>query len=874
MTETQTIAPPKETPTSVSQGESRPAAEGANRDGDSESLRAYTKNKLALAGQLHVLCEVIRQRGSETRLQQCRDLMAKLAEDRFTLAVLGQFKRGKSSLMNAIIGRELLPIGVLPLTSAITVLRFAPEERLLVTRSDVKLIFPEEFPVERLSEFVTEKGNPGNRKHVKTACVELPVPFLRRGLEFVDTPGVGSAIEANTATTLNFLPECDAVLFVTSVDSPFTRVELEFLESIREHVRKIFFVVNKTDLLDSGERREVLDFVRDTIRGQMGTDDVKVFPVSSRLGLAAKLAGDWSQGLETGLRELENALARFLSGEKATVFLAAIVDKALRLLEQESIEVQLRKQAGAIPESILAQRLETVTAQWRDHEGDRRKLFAQLRERVVSQVPLALTPELPSFLSSQADRLTRQIDRLLAHVTWQPGLWLVRRCDAFALRRLRRSAWNWVTAQTARLSFAGDDSALDHWTRLQVNVSDIPVFAAEAFGLADQRDHAADILPPLRLDVKFDPPFLPSFRWRTRLPWPLAALPTFFARRRLKRRWQKESERLMPSFHNQMLAFVAGSVGNALDDLEREVESRAVETGSRVMEAILGAPHAASDSNGDALETVRHRLLSLRDTIPQIGMSAPVPEETISATLAEPAEPRVREAPHSAQVPEVDATKHQATRGCAVCDALSKAAFEFFSHWQYSLFCDEKAQRGFSAELGFCPLHTWQLAAVSSPVGASLGWAKLVERLSQIMSRVADSSLAAQYVSELVRRPDNCRACRLLREAERNYVQQVATTLQEPRGREAYARSQGLCLRHLGMVLSASPDSDATHFLLSQAAQGFEQMAEDMQSFGMKTEALRRHLRNRDEEDAYLRAFIHIAGAKANCFPWEGDAQL
>ena len=874
MTETQTTALPKETPASAAQGESPPTADTANRDGDSESLRAYMKNKLALAAQLHVLCEIIRQRGSETRLQQCRDLMAKLAEDRFTLAVLGQFKRGKSSLMNAIIGRELLPVGVLPLTSAITVLRFGPKERLLITRSDVMLIFPEEFPVERLAEFVTEKENPGNRRHVKTACVELPVPFLRRGLEFVDTPGVGSAIEANTQTTLKFLPECDAVLFVTSVDSPFTRVELEFLESIRQHVRKIFFIVNKTDLLGSGERREVLDFVGDTIRSQMGTEDVKIFPVSSRLGLAAKLDGDWSEGLESGLNELENALARFLAGEKATVFLAAIADKVLRLLEQESVEVKLREHAAEIPEPVLLQTLETVTTQWREHEAARRKIFAQLREHVVSQNPLALTPELASFLSSQAGRLARHIQRLLAHASWQPGLWVGRRCDAFALRQLRRSAWTWLTGQAVPLSFTGDDSVLRHWRKLQANVSDIPAFAAEAFRLSDQRNHAADMLPPLRLDVKFDPPFLPDFRWRTRVPWQLAALPVFVTRRWLKQHWRKESELLMQGFHDQILAFVAGSVGKALDDLEKIVESGAVETGSRVMAVIRGAPSADPNSNGEALEVVRHRLLSLRDAIPQIGMSASASEETISATFAEPAEPRVPEAPHSTHVPDVDATRHAATRGCAVCDALGKAAFEFFSHWQYSLFCDERAQRDFAAELGFCPLHIWQLAAVSSPVGASLGWAKLVERLSQIISRAADSSLAAQYVSELVRRPDNCRACRRLREAERNYVRQVATNLHEPHGREAYARPQGLCLRHLGMVLAASPDSGATHFLLSQAARGFEQMAEDMQSFGMKTEALRRHLRNRDEEDAYLRAIIHIAGAKANCFPWDGDAEL
>jgi hypothetical protein len=76
-------------------------------------------------------------------------------------------------------------------------------------------IFPEELPLSSVPDYVTEKGNPANQKNVKTAYIELPLPFLRRGLEFVDTPGGGSAVTANTATTYGFLPECDAVLFVT-----------------------------------------------------------------------------------------------------------------------------------------------------------------------------------------------------------------------------------------------------------------------------------------------------------------------------------------------------------------------------------------------------------------------------------------------------------------------------------------------------------------------------------------------------------------------------------------------------------------------------------------------------------------------------------
>ena len=137
------------------------AAPAVEIEPDLEKLRAYTQTKLALAGQLRILREALTALGREHGERQCGELIVKLAEDRFTLAVLGQFKRGKSSLMNAIIGRELLPTGVLPLTSAITVLKYGPKERLVVRCEGS--IFPDELPVSSLPDYVTEKGNPANR---------------------------------------------------------------------------------------------------------------------------------------------------------------------------------------------------------------------------------------------------------------------------------------------------------------------------------------------------------------------------------------------------------------------------------------------------------------------------------------------------------------------------------------------------------------------------------------------------------------------------------------------------------------------------------------------------------------------------------------
>ena len=221
------------------------------------------------------------------------------------------------------------------MTSAITVLKYGPKERLTILRERDSLL-PECPPVSELAAYVTERGNPGNQKRVKEAVLEMPSPFLRRGLEFVDTPGVGSAIAANTRTTYAFLPQCDAVVFVTSVDSPLSEAEVDFLRCVRRFAEKVFFVINKTDLLEGTAQAEAITFISDRLRAEAGRESLRIHPLSASRALAAKLAADPAAYSASGLKDFEEALGTFLGLERTDVFVASLVAKAMRLLEDIS----------------------------------------------------------------------------------------------------------------------------------------------------------------------------------------------------------------------------------------------------------------------------------------------------------------------------------------------------------------------------------------------------------------------------------------------------------------------------------------------------------------------------------------------------------
>ena len=247
----------------------------------------YDTIKLNLADTIRSLMLLARQPQRSENAARAQELLARLAEDRFQLAVVGRFNGGKSSLMNAILGQPLLPTGINPLTSVITSVCYGSRPGIEVWFRNGTL--PAHGPVENLARYVTEEGNPANEKGVQSVIVQAPIEKLRRGFYFVDTPGIGSDIAANPATTERFLPDADAVVFVTSFDSPMRTEETEFLRRVRECAGKIFCVVNKSDLAGGEPRMRILDGIRGRIGATAADSEAaRIFAVSARDALASQ----------------------------------------------------------------------------------------------------------------------------------------------------------------------------------------------------------------------------------------------------------------------------------------------------------------------------------------------------------------------------------------------------------------------------------------------------------------------------------------------------------------------------------------------------------------------------------------------------------
>jgi hypothetical protein len=329
-------------------------------------------------------------------LERLDGLRRRLATDRFQLAVLGQFKRRKSTLLNALLGADALPTGVIPVTAIPTFLQAAPTPRLSVTFTAGRVEESDaDGPAalrELLTAFVTEGANPRNMLGIARVEVFLPSELLARGVVLIDTPGVGSTFHHNTAGADAVLPECDAAIFVVSPDPPITEVEVQFLARVRQTVARLIVVLNKIDTLEPDELATVTAFLRRVLTEQAGLDPATpIFCLSGRRGLRARLAGDADALDASGLAELEAHLTQFLAHEKHATLRAAVARKASVLVGDLQLETEFRLKALRLPLADLEQRIAAFDEAVSRFEAERRTaadLLAGDRVRALEELEM------------------------------------------------------------------------------------------------------------------------------------------------------------------------------------------------------------------------------------------------------------------------------------------------------------------------------------------------------------------------------------------------------------------------------------------------------------------------------------------------------
>lgn len=293
---------------------------------------------LASAGER--LAQLCRQRWPDLA-ERLGQATARHRERRFHIAVVGEFKRGKSTLVNALLERDVMPTGVLPLTAVATEVSFGEPSATVSFLDGTHAL----VDVGDLADYVTEARNPNNRRHVERVEARLPVPLLASGLVLVDTPGTGSILAHNTEAALGAHRAADAAIVVVAADSPLSAAEHALLASFATRPTRPFIVLSKADRLTASELAEVRSYVTDAC----GVAGMRVWAINGRA--AATGHGDRLE-FDAFRAELDRFVTADLAGARDATLRAAIEHAAAAASER----ITLERRAAALDAATLGTR--------------------------------------------------------------------------------------------------------------------------------------------------------------------------------------------------------------------------------------------------------------------------------------------------------------------------------------------------------------------------------------------------------------------------------------------------------------------------------------------------------------------------------------
>jgi GTP-binding protein EngB required for normal cell division len=283
------------------------------------------------------LAELAEEFDAEQVAADARSVAERVSEGRFYVACIGQFKRGKSTVLNALVGQNVLPTGVVPVTTIPTIIRHGTR---LVARVRFETSGWTDIPVEAVVEYVSEEKNPENEKQVAALEIFVPSPLLATGMCFVDTPGLGSVFTGNTAATQAFIPHIDAALVVIGADPPLAGEELALVEAVAKNVQDFIIVLNKADRTTDAERAAAVAFARRQLEKRLQRPVGSLLEISAAEQLEHRGTGrDWGK-LTADLSQLVEGSGRRLIRTACERGLQRISEQLLAIFAEEREALQ------------------------------------------------------------------------------------------------------------------------------------------------------------------------------------------------------------------------------------------------------------------------------------------------------------------------------------------------------------------------------------------------------------------------------------------------------------------------------------------------------------------------------------------------------
>lgn len=333
--------------------------------------------------QLDGICKRLSMEGQATEL---KNLEERLKNHIFSVGIMGEFRRGKSTVINALLGQEIVPADIVPCSATLNYVKWNVNKGAEIYFKNGTV---QSVDVEDLAKYVTKitKESEKVSATVEKAVVYYPCQFCQNGVQIIDTPGLNDD-ERMSDISEKVIPTLDAIIMVIVPDSPFSQSEAEFVRNkvMASDLGRIIFIVNKIDTIDEDDRDRLLASIRDKIQTSVldkmakvyGEDSdeykntvdklgsIKLLPVSARKALKGKIKNNPAMLEDSGYADFESTLSHLLTEERGTLELMHPVNQLF------SVSAEALR--------IIETRLATLNMEAEEFERKQNEALAQLKE--------------------------------------------------------------------------------------------------------------------------------------------------------------------------------------------------------------------------------------------------------------------------------------------------------------------------------------------------------------------------------------------------------------------------------------------------------------------------------------------------------------
>jgi len=377
----------------------------------------FQEKREILVSLIQELQEVLEPMAMTDKRNTLNQLESLVQSDSFKVLVLGEFKRGKSTFINAMLGDEILPAYAKPCTAIINEVKWGEPRRALLhfaQNENDQPLQPQEVPVEELEDYVAIKDNVSELHENRYDKVELfwPLALCQNGVEIIDSPGLNEH-DVRQKVTMDYLSCVDAVLFILSCEALASKSELDVIDNILKPTghEDIFFICNRFNMIRAKEREDVKQYGLSRLASRTKKGAERVFFISALDGLDGRIEKDEERVNKSGMIQVEQELEKFLVNERGRI-------KILRPAREVQIAIHAARQTIPERQSMLKTDLKTLEERFEGAQEPLRRLEAE-REQIVRRVAnfredikITISSEACSFYRSLPEQVAGWVETL------------------------------------------------------------------------------------------------------------------------------------------------------------------------------------------------------------------------------------------------------------------------------------------------------------------------------------------------------------------------------------------------------------------------------------------------------------------------------